>query len=92
MSKADALRAMREARFAGTPSVVRTPTATAASETQVPAAKSPATRTRAVKTAKPAASTEQTALVEPTGNCGHRSIGNKVCQRPAGHSEKSHRY
>ncbi len=24
--------------------------------------------------------------------CGHRSIGNKSCRRPAGHAEKNHRY
>lgn len=24
--------------------------------------------------------------------CGHRSIGNKSCTRPSGHSEKNHRY
>jgi hypothetical protein len=24
--------------------------------------------------------------------CGHRNMGGKSCSRPAGHSEKNHRY
>jgi hypothetical protein len=30
--------------------------------------------------------------IEARGLCGHRNIGNKSCQRPAGHAEKNHRY
>lgn len=24
--------------------------------------------------------------------CGHRSMNNRLCRRPAGHAEKNHRY
>ncbi len=45
--------------------------------------------------AESAAGTE--AEVEPSvagepSLCGHRSINNRTCRRPAGHAEKNHRY
>jgi hypothetical protein len=30
--------------------------------------------------------------VPAENQCGHRNMGNKSCQRSAGHAEKSHRY
>ncbi len=64
VSKLDAQRAMREAKYAGAPT--------------------PATRTPKASVPKAKETTE--------GICGHRSIGNKSCQRPPGHPEQSHRY
>ena len=29
---------------------------------------------------------------DPTALCGHRSMNNRSCRRPAGHPEKNHRY
>jgi hypothetical protein len=88
MSKVDAQRAMREARYAAlqaqTPAARRPappreqPAAEAPPEEALPTTNPPARRRRAADTA--------------TSLCGHRSIGNKSCQRQAGHSEKAHRY
>ena len=92
MSKADAQRAMREAKYArlrasgptrreaaanaGTPAVPPAPK---------PAAKKPAARVAEVEEPVLAA-TPQGAL------CGHKSINGRACTRPAGHAEKNHRY
>jgi hypothetical protein len=88
MSKVDAQRAMREARYAAlqaqTPPARRPappreqPTAEAPPVEAPPTANPPAQHRRGADTA--------------TRLCGHRSIGNKSCQREAGHSEKAHRY
>jgi hypothetical protein len=88
MSKVDAQRAMREARYAAlqaqTPPTRRTaprreqPTAEPPPVEARPTASPPAQRRRAADTA--------------AGLCGHRNIGNKSCQREAGHPEKAHRY
>jgi len=32
------------------------------------------------------------AEIETDERCGHRNMGGKSCSRPAGHSEKNHRY
>jgi hypothetical protein len=88
MSKVDAQRAMREARYA-------------ALQAQIPAARRPAPPRRkptgaappveAGPTANPPAKRHR-AADNATRLCGHRSIGNKNCQREAGHSEKAHHY
>ncbi|GEP39876.1 hypothetical protein NPS01_35390 [Nocardioides psychrotolerans] len=86
MSKMDALRAMREARYAaaqaGAPAkkAARSPVAPEASATpaKVKAKRAPAK-----------------AAVEPSGSeepCGHRNMGGKTCTREQGHAAKSHRY
>jgi hypothetical protein len=146
MSKVDAQRAMREARYAAltaqastrrraTPDasaarVVRAaapsaaPSASASASAEVvevievatPAAekapgKAPGTKARAGKerVTEASAATARTGAkasrssggvsgpvadspIETQGLCGHRNIGNKSCQRPAGHAEKNHRY
>lgn len=82
MSKLDAQRAMKEAKYAryleraqgGSVSRLRTGT------TAAPAEEKPAP---APKSKAPAAS---------TGTCGHKSMNGRACTREAGHSEKSHRY
>jgi len=83
MSKLDALRAMREARYAedqaraaGRPSATRAPVAPPARRTATPA---PGT----AATAAPPATDER---------CGHRNMGGKTCTREQGHSAKNHRY
>ena len=97
MSKVDAQRAMREARYAASQSAQpRAKSAPAAADAltadgvAADAPKVPAKK-RAVKKAAPAAEVAP-APVESAGLCGHRSIGNKSCSRPAGHPEKAHRY
>jgi hypothetical protein len=88
MSKVDAQRAMREARYA-------------ALQAQIPAARRPAPPREKPSAAAPPVEARPTAnpparrrraADNATRLCGHRSIGNMNCQREAGHSEKAHRY
>ncbi|QIK65943.1 hypothetical protein G7072_05965 [Nocardioides sp. HDW12B] len=91
MSKMDALRAMREERYE---QAQRTAAGGAARAAQ------PARRTTAATrppVAPPATDREEKATdasaPEPVeALCGHKNMGGRSCTRPAGHSEKSHRY
>jgi hypothetical protein len=76
MSKMDALRAMREARYEEAARAARPPKAAAP--------RPPKTET----TPKAAAAPESAA----SGLCGHRAISGRTCTREAGHAAKSHRY
>jgi hypothetical protein len=91
MSKVDDLRAMREARFAAgaQPRVAATPrTPTAGQPVRPVRPVSPVSQARSAEPESP----EETEAQETERLCGHRSIGNKSCQRVAGHPEKNHRY
>ena len=99
MTKVDAQRAMREARYlalqaqaeatrrsSSTPEVPAPTSGDRASTQRVvpaPSARSRAAEKRAAGITSPA---------EAESVCGHRSISNRSCQRPAGHAEKAHRY
>ncbi len=90
MSKVDAQRAMREARFAALQAQAKAraqgqPPAQGKAATPGPVAPSQVSRTRT-------AADEPAPMTETDDLCGHRSIGNKRCQRPKGHAEKNHRY
>ncbi len=86
MSKIDAMRAMREAKYAerqaraGTPA--RRPATRPPVAPPVAATTPPATR----------AAARETAGTADEGLCGHRSINGRTCTRERGHSAKSHRY
>ena len=88
MSKVDAQRAMREARYARDQASgpTRREAAASAGTAAAPAAATPAAKPpRAARTAAPAAA--------PAGErCGHQSMNGRACTREAGHAEKSHRY
>lgn len=88
MSKVDAQRAMREAKYArNSASGPSRREAAAVGGTQMPpAARPPSTKpAQAAKTAPAAAA--------PQGErCGHKSMNGRACTREAAHSEKSHRY
>ena len=93
MSKVDALRAMREAKYARAGAPPLPPGAVA------PRATKPVTRGQAgtqSRVAQPEVAQSEAAgpsADEETGAlCGHRNMGGKSCSRPAGHSEKNHRY
>ena len=80
MSKLDAQRAMREARYArNSASGTSRPEAAAVEGTSLP----PAAQTPSTKPAQAADRGER---------CGHKSMNGRVCTREASHSEKSHRY
>ncbi len=82
MSKMDALRAMREAKYeaarAGRSGSAATP------RTRPPVAP------RTSQKAAPAATDEPKA--ETDGLCGHRNMSGRTCTREHGHAAKSHRY
>ncbi|MBA2952390.1 hypothetical protein GON03_20425 [Nocardioides sp. MAH-18] len=82
MSKMDALRAMREARYA---------------EATERAARAKTTPQTAPRSRPPVAPPEAAApapepAAAPDGRCGHRSMNGRTCTRESGHAAKSHRY
>jgi hypothetical protein len=91
MSKVDAQRAMREARYArNNASGPSRREAAAAAD----APKPPVTRAPRPKPA-PAAEVAEAATTPaaPKGElCGHKSMNGRACTREAAHAEKSHRY
>ena len=86
MSKLDAQRAMREAKYARTHASGpnRRDAATVGGMSTTPATPSPSNE----------AARTDTGVAAPEGGerCGHRSMNGRVCTREAAHSEKSHRY
>lgn len=95
MSKLDALRAMREARYqqdqqrAGRPSArARPAVAPPASDDAAPtAARKPAKARKPAPAAAPAAGENVQEEL-----CGHRNMSGRTCTRERGHAAKSHRY
>ena len=88
MSKVDAQRAMREAKYARTRASgpTRREAATAAGPS-APTAAPPSTKPApAAKAAPP------TAAAAEGERCGHKSMNGRACTREAGHAEKNHRY
>ncbi len=94
MSKLDAQRAMREARYAARNSSGPTRReAAAGGDTATASATAPAAASKPKKT--PAASAvdrPEPAADDQGPRCGHTSMNGRACTRPAGHAEKSHRY
>ena len=84
MSKTDAVRALREARYAQDRAAAR-PAARTTRATSSTRAAQPAT-------AQPA--TAEPATDEPAADelCGHRNISGRTCTRERGHAAKTHRY
>ena len=104
MSKVDAQRAMREAKYARNRASGPTRREAAARENQAkaPAAGPSRTTPDPVPAAAPtdaapstdAPSTDAAPIVAaaPVEGCGHKSMNGRTCTRAAGHAEKSHRY
>ena len=102
MSKVDALRAMREARFASYQAKPAAARPAAEKPRTEGADEAPAARAKAARPAKSSRKVETVALpatdaTEPGAEpeaalCGHRNMSGKECSRPAGHAEKNHRY
>lgn len=86
MSKLDAQRAMREAKYARD-------RASGPTRREAAAAASGKPVEPVAKPGKPAASRAKAAAGAPaTDLCGHRSMNGRSCTRELGHDEKSHRY
>ena len=90
MSKLDAQRAMREAKYArdSASGPTRREAAAAAAGDTAPVA--PARASTSSSKAKPKAAPAAASAAEDL--CGHKSMNGRACTREAGHSEKSHRY
>ena len=87
MSKVDAQRAMREAKYARNRASgpTRREAAAVGETPTAPAARTPGT--------KPARAAAAPTVAAPEGErCGHRSMNGRACTREAAHAEKSHRY
>lgn len=82
MSKLDAQRAMREAKYARDQARAKGAAQPRVSATPAPVAPPLAKKNRSAA-ATPAADGEK---------CGHRSMNGRTCTREQGHSEKNHRY
>jgi hypothetical protein len=92
MSKLDAQRAMREAKYArerASGPTRREAAAAASGNTAVAPAAEPGKPSRP---SKPSKAASPVAAASDTDTCGHRSMNGRACTREAGHSEKSHRY
>ena len=92
MSKMDALRAMREARYAENAARANTATpAKATGATSAPTTKKTTAKKAAVKKSSAPKVSEpvETATEEL---CGHRNMSGRTCTREHGHAAKSHRY
>lgn len=83
---------LSEAGLASTTSVATEAVAATATTPAAPAKPTAGRRAPRAKQAAVDTASAATAGVESTDLCGHRSMGNKSCARPAGHTEKSHRY
>jgi hypothetical protein len=89
MSKVEAQRAMREARYAARNSATGTSRREVGAVVETPVAR--AAGTPATKPA-PVADPAPTETAPDGQRCGHRSMNGRTCTRPASHREKSHRY
>lgn len=78
MGKIDAMRAMREAKYAARQAQAG-PSATAA-------------RPRVAPPTRPAATPPLESAATGDDLCGHRSLNGRTCTRERGHAAKSHRY
>ena len=87
MSKMDALRAMREARYEQRTAAARK---AAAAPQPAPAPRPVPARRRGRRTADTPAPAD--AGLPEERLCGHRAISGRTCTREAGHTAKSHRY
>jgi hypothetical protein len=96
MSKLDAQRAMREAKYAAERASGPTRREAAAQSgvpAQTNARSTPRSTHRAdTRPSRPAAAPAPTPDEPATERCGHRSMNGRSCTRDAGHSETSHRY
>ena len=99
MSKVDAQRAMREAKYARTRASGPTRREAAAqrgnAESPGPWPVEEDSRSRPRSSSPTEASPTEAAPTSATPrveDCGHKSMNGRTCTRPAGHAEKSHRY
>lgn len=86
MSKIDAQRAIREARYALNRASGPSRREEAAST------RTPSTQAAPTPKTKPTRAAVADAAAERAELCGHKSMNGRICTREAAHSQKSHRY
>ena len=93
MSKLDAQRAMREAKYERDQraAAVRNGTSPVRSRPAPPVAP-PLAASHPDAGSVDSAAADVDAAAGSTASCGHKSMNGRACTREAGHSEKSHRY
>lgn len=94
MSKTDAMRAMREARYEQAKARAAAKSTAAKSQLRSPhgVTEAPADPTAAERPV-PESTAPQPAMTElEVQPCGHRAISGRTCTREHGHAAKSHRY
>jgi hypothetical protein len=94
MSKVDAQRAMREAKYARNRASGPTRREAAALKGGPAAPAATAAPATVAAPAAPSAKPPKAAKAVSTEGerCGHKSMNGRACTREAGHAEKSHRY
>ena len=94
MSKLDAQRAMRAAKYDAAHSGAGSRPARSSAPATEPATGSKTRAKAPAKSRKPAAVAATPTVTDEVSPelCGHRSMAGKACKRPLGHSETSHRY
>lgn len=93
MSKVDALRALREARYAA--QSAKPSAAPSAKPSPAPAGTRPAAKAASAVPRGAGRRTVPASGPDIEGEadlCGHRSMNGRTCTRPGGHTEKNHRY
>ena len=106
MSKLDAQRALKEAKYAremaaaearrkaaGKPAAAPVaPPASGGGDVSTSATKAKSTTAKSAASKGTQRPTSKASPDAGAGTCGHRSMNGRTCTREAGHSEKSHRY
>ncbi len=93
MSKIDAMRAMREAKYAERHARAGASGATPARRVGAPPAVAPTVPPRSAAATTDARPSPATVMPDATeALCGHRSMNGRTCTREQGHAAKSHRY
>lgn len=90
MSKLDAQRAMREAKWARTQE--RAAAASSGSGTAAARRARPPVAPPLEQPSKAMEAAASEAVAPGEALCGHASMNGRTCTRPAGHAQKSHRY
>ncbi len=91
MSKMDALRAMREARYDEMTKRATKPTPGAKPVKAAARPPAKASSGKAAAAGEPVEAADSKGVPEEQ-LCGHRAISGRTCTREQGHSAKSHRY
>lgn len=89
MSKLDAQRALKLAKFERDQERAKARQAASPRANATPAPVAPAAPSAS---SKKAAAPSKKAVAPSDATCGHKSMNGRACTREAGHSEKSHRY